>query len=162
MNLSAYPKLFRFGLNVWPPFLGAGISVTRISTDWREVEVASRLRWRNRNYVGTHFGGNLFMMTDPFYMLMLMHNLGSAYRVWDRSSCIDFLAPGRGTVTASFALDEALLEDIRTRTAGGEKHLRELTADIRDEAGATIAAVRKVLYIRKKKPSEFAPAAREV
>lgn len=150
MQLSAYPRLFRVGLNLWPPFLGAGITVTRISPDWREVEVAARLRWRNRNYVGTHFGGNLFMMTDPFYMLMLMHNLGSAYRVWDRSSCIDFLAPGRGTVTARFALGEDVLEDIRAHTASGEKHLRELETEIRDATGATVAAVRKVLYIRRR------------
>lgn len=158
MKLSSYPKLFRLGLNVWPPFLGAGIEVTRISPDWREVEVSSRLRWRNRNYIGTHFGGNLLMMTDPFNMLMLMHNLGSEYRVRDRSSCIDFLAPGRGTVTASFAVDDALLDDIRKNTAGGEKHLRELTADIRDDTGTTVAAVRKVLYIRRKLPEAVPPS----
>ena len=32
------------------------------------MTVKLTLRWYNRNYVGTHFSGNLFTMTDPFYM----------------------------------------------------------------------------------------------
>ena len=42
-----------------------------------------KLSLRNQNYVGSHFGGGLFSMTDPFYMLMLMNVLGSEYLVWD-------------------------------------------------------------------------------
>ena len=32
------PGLFRRGLNLWPPFFGAGVRVTRMSEDYREVE----------------------------------------------------------------------------------------------------------------------------
>ncbi len=60
------PRLLRHLFNVWPPFLLSGIHVTRLSNDWRHVEVELRLRPWNRNYVGTHFGGSLFAMTDPF------------------------------------------------------------------------------------------------
>ena len=34
--------------------------------DYRHARVELRQRWYNRNYVGTHFGGSLFAMTDPF------------------------------------------------------------------------------------------------
>src|SRR5690625_5377392 len=56
------------------PFLFTGIRVLSIADDWREVRVALRLRPWTRNYVGTQYGGHLFSMTDPFWMLMIMHN----------------------------------------------------------------------------------------
>jgi hypothetical protein len=102
-------RLFRFGINLWPPFLFTGIHVTRITPDYRQIDVALRLRPWNRNYVGTHFGGSLFAMTDPFWMLGLLHILGRDYYVWDRAGAIDFLKPGRGTVRTSFRIDDALL-----------------------------------------------------
>ena len=85
-------RLFRFGINLWPPFLFTGIHVTRITPDYRQIDVELRLRPWNRNYVGTHFGGSLFAMTDPFWMLGLLHILGRDYYVWDRAGAIDFLA----------------------------------------------------------------------
>jgi hypothetical protein len=36
------------------------------------------LRWYNTNYVGTHFGGSLYSMVDPIYMLLLMNS-----KQWD-------------------------------------------------------------------------------
>ncbi|WP_432720431.1 DUF4442 domain-containing protein [Jeongeupia wiesaeckerbachi] len=137
-------------INWWPPFLLTGIHATHISADFHEVDVELRLRWYNRNYVGTHFGGSLFAMTDAWYMLMLLHVLGRDYYVWDQSASIDFLAPGRGVVTARFRLDRATLDDIRTRTDGGEKYLPRFQVDILDAKGETVARVRKTLYVRKK------------
>jgi hypothetical protein len=48
------------------PFRGAGIVVTALAADWRHARVVLRERALNRNYVGVHFGGSLFAMTDPF------------------------------------------------------------------------------------------------
>lgn len=31
-------------LNVWPPFLGAGIRVKRFQSDWKEIDVEMKLR----------------------------------------------------------------------------------------------------------------------
>ena len=42
----------------------------------KSADVEMKLRIWNQNYVGTHYGGSLYSMADPFYMLMLMHNLG--------------------------------------------------------------------------------------
>ena len=93
-------RTLRFGMNLWPPFFGAGIRVQHITPDFRSATVDMRLRWSNRNYVGTHFGGSLYAMVDPFLMVMLFHNLGGEYHVWDKSGSIEYLAPGRGRVWA--------------------------------------------------------------
>ncbi len=137
-------------INLWPPFLFTGIHATRISPDYREVDCQLSLRWYNRNYVGTHFGGSLFAMTDPWYMLMLMPLLGRDYFVWDQQAGIEFIAPGRGKVTARFRIDDATLAEIRERTASGEKYLPQFVIDIVDEQNELIARVTKTLYVRKK------------
>lgn len=144
------PQTLRRVINFWPPFLFNSISASHISPDFRLIEVCLQLRWFNRNYVGTHFGGNLFAMTDPWYMLMLIQNLGRDYFVWDKKSTIDFIAPGRGKVTAEFKLSEDLLAEIRHNTAAGEKYLPEFTVEIFDENKALVARVHKTLYVKRK------------
>jgi len=146
MNL----RILKFGMNLWPPFLGAGIKVRHIRADYREVVVSMKLRWYNRNYVGTHFGGSLAAMTDPFYMLMLIHILGNEYTVWDKTSTIDFIAPGRGTVTARFRLNDDQIADIKNETADGNAYFPELSVDIVNESDEVVARVNKKLYVRKK------------
>lgn len=142
--------MLKLRINLYPPFLGAGIRVKHIAADYREIIVSMKLRWYNRNYIGTHFGGSLAAMTDPFYMLMLIHILGSDYTVWDKSSTIDFIAPGRGTVTAHFTLNDDQLAEIQEKTSTGEPYLPKFSVDIVNESGEVIATVEKKLYIRKK------------
>ena len=144
------PKILKFILNIYPPYLGAGIRVQHISADYREVVVAMRLRWYNRNYVGTHFGGSLSAMTDPFFMLMLMNILGEEYVVWDQAGSIRFIRPGRGRVAARFHLSEEQIDEIHAQTRSGAVFRPEYSVDILDEQGEIVAQVTKQEYIRKK------------
>ena len=143
-------KTLRRVINFWPPFLFNSIHARRITDDFREIDVSLKLRFYNRNYVGTHFGGNLFAMTDPWYMLMLMQNLGRDYFVWDKKASIDFIAPGRGTVIAKFVLTPERLEEIKAQTAAGEKVLPEFVVEIFDEQQILVARVHKTLYVKLK------------
>lgn len=149
---------FRRLMNLWPPFFFTGIRVTRIAEDWREIDVEMRLGRLNRNYVGTHFGGSLFAMTDPFYMLMLLHVLGRDYVVWDKAATIDYVKPGRGTVTARFRLEEERIAEIRAATADGSKMLPVFHCDIRDTQGEVVARLDRTLYVRRKREAK-APTA---
>jgi acyl-coenzyme A thioesterase PaaI-like protein len=137
-------------INFWPPFLGAGIRVKRIAPDMKAVDVEMKLRWWNANYVGTHFGGSLFAMTDAFYMLMLMANLGPDYIVWDKAASIRYRKPGRSTVRVEFRLSDAQLADICEKLRTLPKYEPTFAVDVKDEQGTVIAEVEKVLYVRKK------------
>ena len=106
---------------------------------------------KNRNIVGTHFGGSLYSMVDPFYMLILMHHLGHKYIVWDKSASINFLSPGRSTVYADIKLSAKEIIEIKQLAENHEPILRHYTLNIVDETGNRIAEVEKVLYIRRKK-----------
>jgi hypothetical protein len=154
------PKFFRRHLRTvlrfWPPLLGAGIRVTRLDRDWRAVDVQMKLRWWNANFVGTHYGGSLYSMADPFYMLMLIANLGREYVVWDKAASIRFRKPGKSTMRAEFRLSEPQLEGIRQALESAEKIEPEFLVEIKDEDGTVIAEVKKLLHIRKKRPTEEA------
>ena len=151
-------RLFRFGINLWPPFLFTGIHVTRITPDYRQIDVELRLRPWNRNYVGTHFGGSLFAMTDPFWMLLAMQALGRDYIVWDRAGEIEFLKPGRGTVRAEFRLTDEHVSDVLEQTAAGEKALIWFETDVVGQDGTVIAKVKKQVYARRKRDKQLAHA----
>lgn len=155
-TLARKARFLRWALNFYPPYIGAGVRVRQISADFHRVQVKMGLGWYNRNYVGTQFGGSLYSMTDPFFMLMVMECLGRDYIVWDKSASIDFIAPGTGPVYADFCIDEGLLDEIRAHTANGDKYLPQLHVEVRDGAGTLVARVHKTLYVRLK------PRARQV
>lgn len=137
-------------LSYWPPFFGAGIRIREISDDFTWVRVEMKLRFWNRNYVGTHFGGSLYSMVDPFYMLMLIENLGRDYIVWDQSASIRFLKPGKGRVSAEFRLSEQELDSIKSRVSEAGKTQAEFVVQVRDDSGTVISEISKIIYIRKK------------
>ena len=147
---NAMRRHFRRLMNLWPPFLGAGIRVTRLDPDWKAVDVEMKLRLWNSNFVGTHYGGSLYSIADPFYMLMLIENLGPDYVVWDKSAVIRFRKPGKGKVAASFRLTSAQLDAIRRDLQAQEKLEPEFVVEVKDDSGTVIAEVRKTLHIRKR------------
>lgn len=155
------PAVLRWMMNLYFPFLGAGVHIERINDDYTELDVRMRLTRRNRNYVGTHFGGSLYSMTDPFYMLMLMQHLGKDHIIWDQSAQIDFVAPGRGTVYARFRLSLAQIEAMRADAATGKATRPELLVDVVSDTGDVVARVRKTLYIRLR-PELRPPVAAEI
>jgi len=140
-------------INLWPPFLGAGIRILRTAPDMKSVDVEMKLRWWNANYVSTHFGGSLFAMTDAFYMLMVMHHLGADYVVWDKAATIRYRKPGRGTVRAEFRLSDSQIDDIREKLKTLPKYEPIFLVEVKDEAGVVIAEVEKILHVRKKQES---------
>jgi acyl-coenzyme A thioesterase PaaI-like protein len=145
------PWLFRLVMNCWPPFWGTRIHIEYIAPNWRQIRLRMKLSMRNKNFVGTQFGGGLFAMVDPFYMVPLLHVLGNEYLVWDKASSIQFIAPGRTTVRATIDITDAMLAEIVAATASGEKFEPTYQVDIVDEQGKVIARVDKTLYIRKKR-----------
>lgn len=145
-------RVYRHGMNLWPPFWGAGVHIAEIAPDWSKVVVQLRWRRTTRNAVGTQFGGSVFAMTDPFWMIMLLHELGRDHVVWDKAAEIDFVNPGRTRLTATFEIGPAVIDEIRTAAADNSKVLRWFDLDVVDDDGTVVAHIRKQVYIRRKRP----------
>jgi acyl-coenzyme A thioesterase PaaI-like protein len=137
-------------MNWWPPFLGMGIKVRHISDDFLAVDVEMVQRFWNTNYVGVHFGGSLFAMTDPFYMLMLMEILGPGYVVWDKAGSIRFRRPAKGTVRAEFRLTAQQIDEVRRAADAQTKVEPVFAVEIKDQSGEVMAVVERTLHVRKK------------
>jgi hypothetical protein len=152
--LAASSRKLRRFIRLYPPYLGAGVRVTHIAADFRRIEVEMPLRFYNRNYVGTHFGGSLYSMVDPFYMLMLINILGPGYIVWDKAANIRFKKPGKGVMKAAFELTEEKIAEIRAAAETQPKVEPQFQVIIRDEEGNVVAEVDKLLYVKKKKKEE--------
>ena len=151
MGESLKSKLLRWKFNFFPALRGTGARVTYISEDFRDVRVRLPLNWRTRNYVGTIYGGSLYGAVDPFYMVMLIRNLGPDYVVWDKAATIRFRKPGRGTLYARFALEEAELDAIKSALVNQRSVDRTYRIELTDVAGAVYASVEKVIYIARKR-----------
>ena len=144
------PWFFR-AMGLYPPFLGAGIRVVEVAPDCSSFAVELPLTRLNRNYVGTQFGGSLYAMCDPFFMLILMLRLGPEYVVWDKSASVAFRRPGRGRVRAHFAVPDAEVERIRAEVAAHGKVEPTFTVDVVDAAsGEVVAQVQKGLWVKRK------------
>lgn len=131
------------------PYVGAGIKIRTI--DAFTVESSMDLIETNTNYVGTHFGGSLYSMCDPFFMFLLMQNLGEGYIVWDKAATIDFIKPGTGKVTAQFHIPAAEIDLIKVELLEVRKMDRIFVCEVKNEAGETVARMTKTLYIRAMK-----------
>lgn len=145
--------LFKFW-NFWPPFFFSGIKIVNVSDDYLHVLVRLKLRFWNANYVGTQYGGLMFSMTDPFYMVMLIQNLGQEYIVWDKSACINYLKPGKTDVTAEFTLTNEDLSEIRRALETQSSMDWQRNVEVKDKNGVVVALVNKVIYIKKKIPKQ--------
>lgn len=134
--------------NFYPPFLGSGIRITHIEPDFSAVEVRMRLRWWNRNYIGTMFGGSIYMMCDPFHMVILIKLLGTKYLVRDKGAEIRFLKKGENGAHVRFEISSKEIAQIWH--SDEEVQEKEFLAFVRNDEGEVIAEVRKRLHIRRK------------
>lgn len=137
-------------LNFYPPYFGAGIG-SKATPDLKRFTVTMKQRPWNRNVFGTHFGGSLYSMCDPFFVLILAEQLGRGYVVWDKAARIRFVRPGKGTVEAVFELPPGEVERVKAEVEEAGKSEPTYTAEIKNEAGETVAQVEKLLHVRKKR-----------
>jgi acyl-coenzyme A thioesterase PaaI-like protein len=121
-----------------------------MSKDYRHALVSMKLTFYNKNYMGVQFGGSLYAMVDPWYMLMLIKNLGPDHIVWDKSAAIQFRKPGKGKVSAEFRIHDEQIEEIKKILETQNKLDYTFKVEIKDDTGKLIADVQKVIYIRKK------------
>ncbi len=151
MNTRAFRKiLLRRFINFWPPFWGAGIRVIRFGPDLTSVEVEMKLKFSNANYVGTQFGGSLYAMTDPFYMLILIENLGPNYVVWDKAATIRFKSPGVSRVHAKYEISKEEIAKIKQQADELDKVEPLFHVKIIDDNGKVIAEVDKLVSVKRK------------
>jgi acyl-coenzyme A thioesterase PaaI-like protein len=141
-------RLARWGFNWFPAYRGTGARIEFIASDWKEVRVRLPLNWRTRNYVGTIFGGSLYGVVDPIYMIMLIKILGPDYVVWDKAATIRFKQPGRSTLRTHFVLTDAEIDAIRADVQRDGRTERTYLVELRDGDGNVCMSCEKLISIK--------------
>ncbi len=148
--LSWNPKLLKLAFNCYMPFWANGITATHVSKDVSRIDARLRLTRRATNGVGTMFGGSLFAFTDPFYMIILLRQIGKDHNVWDKKSSIEFISPGRADINYSFSFTPSEIKDIVDKCQNGEPFLKNIEIELKGVDGKTVAKINKILHIRRK------------
>jgi acyl-coenzyme A thioesterase PaaI-like protein len=149
--LVSKQTLFKAGFNLSPMYRRSTGRIISVSSDLHEVKIILPISYRNRNYVGSIFGGSLFSAVDPIPMVQLINILGNDYVVWDKSASIQFKAPAKEDVYAEFQYTKEELSDIKGRVARDrEIEVCKVTL-LKDKSGSrTFCAVEKTLYVADK------------
>jgi hypothetical protein len=150
-KVNVSPVMLQRSLNwFFTPWIGAGIRLETLSDDFRWARVILPLRFYNRNFVGTHFGGSLYSMVDPMYMLMLLNILGNEFIVWDMAAKIQYKQPGKTDVYADFVIEDDLLESLFALKPN-EKRIFDLPVDVKSLVNdEVIASAVKTTYVKRK------------
>jgi acyl-coenzyme A thioesterase PaaI-like protein len=153
MAKSLKVELWRLGINLlFPAYVGTGAWVQYIADDFKEIRLKLPLSWRTKNYVGTIFGGSMYAAIDPFYMIMLIKNLGGKeYVVWDKAANIRFRRPGRETLYAKFLITDEELAEIKLLLETQKSVDRTYHVELVNKEGVAHAIIEKTVYVAKKR-----------
>lgn len=149
MNPDRFLKYAKL-INLYPPYLGAGIRLTEVSETGNRFVVTMRQTWFNKNINGTHFGGSLYSMCDPFYVFAAHAVFKKDYILWDKSACIKYVRPGKGKVKGVFEIPMERLHEMKAEVDEKGKMLYTFETVITDEQDKVVAEIEKTIYVKKK------------
>jgi len=135
----------------YPPYIGTGLKVESVNETATAFDISMKLRWYNRNIYGTHFGGSLYSMCDPWFAFAVSSYFGQDYIIWDKSASIKYLKPGKGRVKATFAISQDELTTMKKEVDINEKGNFTFSTNILGPSGEIVAEVIKEVYVRRKK-----------
>lgn len=124
--------------------------ITSVTKELNKIEVKIPLSYRNKNYVGTIFGGSLFSATDPIYMVQLIQLLGSKYVVWDKSSIVKFKRPANETAYVVFEFTEKEIEQLKAEIASKKEVDLVKRVEIKSKGGMLFCEIEKIIYVADK------------
>ena len=143
--------IYKYAFNFSPMYRRTTARIVEVSDDLYKVRVRIPYSYKNKNYVGSIFGGSLFAALDPILMIQAMNILGEDYVVWDKAATIRFKRPARETVFADFILTQAEIDLIKQKVEEEQEFDFEKTINICNADGTIVyCEVDKVLYSAKK------------
>lgn len=143
--------VFKYGFNISPMYRRSTGRVVSVTDDLFVVKIKIPLSYKNKNYVGSIFGGSLLSATDPIYMIQLINILGDDYVIWDKDASIKFKRPAKETVFADFVFTSEEIEKIKQDVSlNKEIDLVKNLHIINKEKSVVFAEVSKTIYIANK------------
>ncbi|WP_298755285.1 DUF4442 domain-containing protein [uncultured Psychroserpens sp.] len=143
--------IYKYGFNWSPMYRRTTAKVIEVSNDLYKVVIMMKPNWKNRNFVGTIFGGSMLSATDPIYMIQLMQILGEDYVVWDKSVEACYKKPAKSKIYGEFMFSEQEIETIKQQVLNKNEIDIVKTMSLVDAKQNIIATFNKTLYIADKR-----------
>jgi len=103
------PSELKRMLNLWLPFIFNRIKITKVSNDFRNIEVRLKLSFWNRNPGKAIWGGAIFSAADSFFPIMLKQNaLLEGYKTdfLTKSTNVSYIKPSKTDLVFNFTLSD--------------------------------------------------------
>ena len=143
--------VFKYGFNLSPMYRRSTGRLTYVSDDIQQVDIKIPLSYKNRNYVGSVFGGSLFSATDPIYMIQLLNILDENYVVWDKHASIRFRRPVKQDAYVNFVITDEDLEQIKKDVAEQKEiDFKKVIQITNKQKDIVFAEVTKIIYVADK------------
>ncbi|WP_298893478.1 DUF4442 domain-containing protein [uncultured Psychroserpens sp.] len=143
--------IYKYGFNWSPMYRRTTAKIIEVSDDLYKVVIMMKPNWKNRNFVGTIFGGSMLSATDPIYMIQLMQILGEDYVVWDKSVEARYKKPAKSKIYGEFIFSEQEIETIKQQILNKNEIDIVKTMSLVDAKQNIIATFNKTLYIADKR-----------
>jgi len=143
--------VFKYGFNLSPMYRRSTGRLTYVSEDLKKVNIKIPISYKNRNYVGSVFGGSLLSATDPIYMIQLLNILDKEYVVWDKSASIRFKRPVKENGYANFVITDEDLDNIKKGVAEQKEiDFKKVVLITNKQEDIVFAEVTKIIYVADK------------
>jgi len=143
--------IFKYGFNLSPMYRRSTGRLTYVSNDLKKVDIKIPISYKNRNYVGSVFGGSLLSATDPIYMIQLLNILSDDYVVWDKQASIKFKRPVKENGFANFVITEEDLDTIKKDVAKKKEiDFQKIVQITNKQKDIVFAEVTKIIYVADK------------
>lgn len=143
--------IYKYGFNWSPMYRRTTAKLIEVSDDLHKVVITLKPNWKNRNFVGTIFGGSMLAATDPIYMIQLMKILGDDYVVWDKSVEAYYRKPAKSKIFGEFIFSPEEITKIKDNVTNTNEINIVKTMSLLDEKQNIIATFNKTLYIADKR-----------
>jgi hypothetical protein len=144
------PTLFKVLFNFSPMYRRSCGRIIEMTEDLHIITIKIKLSYKNRNYVGSMFGGSLFSATDPIYMTQLMQILGEEYVVWDKATTVRFKKPAYENAFAVFEFSEEEISKIKLEVREHKEIDWVKNLKITCKEGNVFTELDKTIYVAKK------------
>lgn len=142
--------IYRYAFNLSPMYRRTTAKIVEVSEDLYFVKIQLKPSWKNKNYVGTIFGGSMLAATDPIYMIQLLQILGDDYVVWDKAVEAQYKKPAKSKISGVFEFSQEEINNIKKQVAElGELNILK-TMHLQDSKQNIIATFNKTVYIAQK------------
>ena len=148
------PSELKLMLNCWLPFIFNRIKITRISEDFKEIDVHLKHTIWNRNPNKGLWGGSIFSAIDPFFPIMLKQNairLGYKTDFFTKGTEVKYIREAKTDLRFEFRLDDQEIESAISTLLENRKYECWNSINGIDKSGNTCIEARIQSYLRIRK-----------